>query len=162
VSPSWAFDHAALTVPDLEAAVAFFAAVAGARELYRRTVEPRSDRAAMQTNYGAHPDAGFRLAKLDVGGAPVELFEYDAPDQRTEAPRNCDLGGHHLGFLVADLAAAIAAVRDYPGTEVLGEVSTLPADHPLARRSWIYFLTPWGQQLELVCDSGRRPRAEPE
>ena len=160
MTAGWAVDHAALTVPDLDAAVAFFTAVAGARELYRRTVEAGADRDAMAVNYGAHPDAGFRLAKLDVGGAPVELFEYDAPDQRTAAPRNCDVGGHHLGFRVPDIEAAVAAVRNHPGTEVLGAVSTLPAGHPLAGRQWIYFRTPWGQQLELVSDRDRDVRTE--
>ena len=32
----------------------------------------------MPASYGAHREAGFRLAKLEVGGLPVELFEYES------------------------------------------------------------------------------------
>ncbi|GAA1694416.1 hypothetical protein MMUR_28830 [Mycolicibacterium murale] len=153
----WSLDHCSLTVPDLEAAVDFFTVVVGARTQYSRTLDPGSAPAAMRENFNAHPDVGFRLAKLEIpGGLGLELFEYQAPDQTREHPRNCDVGGTHLGFLVDDLNAAIARVRKYPGTRVLGHPQSLPPGHPLAGRTWIYFLSPWGQQLELVDDSGRQ------
>lgn len=153
---SWSLDHASLTVPDLDVAVAFFTDVVGAVELYRRTLAPRSDPEAMVVSFHAHPDAGFRLAKLDLGGVGLELFEYSAPDQRTDPPRNCDVGGSHLGFVVPDLGAAIARAAAHPGVRVLGSPQRLPDGHPLAGRTWVYLLTGWGQQLELVCDAGRR------
>jgi catechol 2,3-dioxygenase-like lactoylglutathione lyase family enzyme len=144
-----------MTVPDLDQAVAFFVAAMEAYELYRRELRPGTSPQEMRTNYGAHPDAGFRLAKLDIAGTPLEIFEYTAPDQSQRQPRNYDVGGSHLGFLVEDIDAAVETVQRQPGVRVLGEVSELPAGHPLAGRRWVYFLTPWGQQLELVSDERR-------
>ena len=148
-------DHASLTVPDLDAAVAFFVQVLGARERYRRRIAPGSARDVMASRYRAHPEAGFELAKLDVAGFGLELFEYIAPDLATTLPRNCDPGGSHLGFAVADLDLVCARAARHPGSRVLGPPSRLDPPHPLAGRSWVYLLTPWGQQLELVSDRGR-------
>lgn len=145
-----------MTVPDLNEAVGFFVAVMEARELYRRELRPGTSPQEMQTDYGTHPDAGFRLAKLDIAGTALEIFEYTAPDQSRRQPRNYDVGGSHLGFLVDDIDAAVVIVQRQPGARVLGNVSELPAGHPLAGRRWVYFLTPWGQQLELVSDERRR------
>lgn len=157
VATATVIDHASLTVPDLDAAVAFFVEVLGAREHYRRRVEPGKARDVMASRFNAHPDAGFELARLDVAGFGLELWRYTAPDLATTRPRNCDPGGSHLGFLVPDLAAACAAAERHPGSRVLGPPSRLDPPHPLAGRTWVYLLTPWGQQLELVCDRDREP-----
>jgi catechol 2,3-dioxygenase-like lactoylglutathione lyase family enzyme len=154
-SPGWRLDHAALTVPRLEEAVAFFTDVVGAVLGYDRSLPAGTAPLAMRESFNAHEDAGFRLAKLYVGGVGLELFEYTAPDQRTDQPRNCDVGGSHLGFLVPDLAAAVVRAAAHPGVRILGEPQLLPAGHPLAGRRWVYLLTPWGQQLELVSDELR-------
>ena len=81
-------------------------------------------------------------------GANFEVFEYDAAAQRTEPPRNSDVGGHHVALYVDDLDAAIAHLRSH-GVRLLGEpVHRL--EGPNGGRSWIYFLAPWGMQFELV------------
>lgn len=151
----WSLDHCSLTVPDLDEAVRFFTTVVGASVQYERSMTPGSDPEAMRGHFNAHPQAGFRLAKLHVGSIGMELFEYSSPDQRTDQPRNCDVGGSHLGFLVGDIDAAIERASAFPGVVVLSEVQLLPPDHPLGGRRWVYLLTPWDQQLELVSDQGR-------
>lgn len=146
-----AVDHVSLTVPCLDQAATFFVEALGARELYRRAwAAPPAGDPAMAARFDMHEHAAFRLAKLDLGGLGLELFEYQAPDLSTVRPRNCDAGGCHLGLLVDDVDAAAAHIGAMAGVRLLGTVSEIGAGHPLAGRRWIYFLTPWGQQLELV------------
>jgi catechol 2,3-dioxygenase-like lactoylglutathione lyase family enzyme len=142
-----------LTVPDLGQAVDFFTTVVGARLLYHRSLEPGTQPETMRENFHAHPQAGYRLAKLGLGDVGLELFEYDAPDQHVVQPRNCDVGGSHLAFRVVDLDAAVARAESHPGVRILGDRQTLPRNHPMAGRTWVYLLTPWDQQLELVSDA---------
>jgi glyoxylase I family protein len=85
----------------------------------------------------------FRLG----GQAVFEVFQYEAPEQSDVVPRNSDIGGHHVALYVDDLDAALAYLHDHDVT-VLGD--------PTASRSasegqrWVYFLSPWGMQFELV------------
>jgi len=81
-------------------------------------------------------------------GANFELFEYESPDQNRQQPRNSDVGGHHIAFYVDDIHEAIAYLNA-KGVRVLGE-PTVRDSGPHAGQTWIYFLTPWGMQLELV------------
>ena len=85
----------------------------------------------------------FRLG----GQAILEVFHYTAPDQRTEPPRNSDIGGHHVALYVDDLDAAVAHLRGH-GVTVLGEPTASRGPHEGQR--WVYFLAPWGMQFELV------------
>jgi glyoxylase I family protein len=93
------------------------------------------------------------------------VFHYRSPDQRDSMPRNSDIGGHHVALYVDDLDVAIDHLRGH-GIEVL--------DGPTASRGpaegnrWIYFVTPWGMQFELVSypggkafDRARRAGAAP-
>jgi catechol 2,3-dioxygenase-like lactoylglutathione lyase family enzyme len=146
-------DHVAVTVPDLDAAAALLVEVFGAEELYRRRYAPPLGSDEMAVQYGAHVEASYRLAKLRLAGTDVELFEYTAPDQRTDHPRNADVGGGHLGLRVADVDAAVALLADEPRVRVLGAVRQIAPPHPLAGRRWVYLVTNWGLQLELVADA---------
>lgn len=147
-----ALDHVAVTVPDLEEAVAFFVEVLGAEVVYRRAYAPAPGTDEMAVQFGAHPAASWRLAKLRLAGADLEVFEYRAPDLRMAFPRGCDAGGGHLGLRVADVDAAVAELRDEPRVRVLGTVQEIPPPHPLAGRRWVYLFAPWGLVLELVAD----------
>ena len=62
-------------------------------------------------------------------------------------PRNSDIGGHHLAFYVDDLDSAVAYLRE-EGVRVLGEPTR--SRNASEGQRWVYFLTPWGMQLELV------------
>jgi catechol 2,3-dioxygenase-like lactoylglutathione lyase family enzyme len=154
--PGWTIDHLAMTVPRLDEAAEFFVSFLGARELYRSSLPPTTDPEAMALNFNAHPAAGYRMAKLQIGDLPLELFEYQAPDLCGGMPRNCDPGGHHIAFLVANIGQAVQRLKECHDVTILGRPSQIRPPHPLAGRSWVYFITPWGQQLELVCDEQRR------
>ena len=81
-------------------------------------------------------------------GPNFEIFQYEAPGQRMEPPKNSDIGGHHLAFYVDDMDAAVAYLKS-KGVRLLGE-PTLRTAGPNAGQHWIYFLSPWDMQFELV------------
>ncbi len=141
-------EHVGFTVPDLEEAAAFFTEVIGCELVY--TLGPfRSDDGWMAEHLNVHPRAVMdRLAFFRCANGPnFEVFQYEVPDQHPVPPRNSDVGGHHLAFYVQDLDAAVAHLRSHQVT-VLGE----PTDSagPSKGQRWVYFLAPWGMQLELV------------
>lgn len=142
-------DHTGVTVPDLEAAVAFFCGALGCQELYR--LGPfQADDDWMARRLGVDRAAVIpQIAILACGtGSRLELFHYVAPDQDPHIPRNSDMGGHHIAFYVDDMDRALEAVRAH-GAEVL-DLPTAMADGPSAGETWVYVRTPWGLQIELV------------
>jgi len=161
-------EHIGVTVPDIEAATAFFVEVLGAEVLFE--VGPfSSDDDWMEKHLGVHPRAVIRRLRMLrlTAGPSVELFEYSSPDQDLARPRNSDAGGHHLAFYVTDMAAAVDHLKRH-GVKILGDPATL-ADGASAGLTWVYFLAPWGLQLELVSapsglayeTSGGRPMWRP-
>ena len=161
-------EHIGLTVPDVEAATTFFVDVLGAEALFEAGPFSSEDD-WMEKHLGVHPRAVIRrLRMLRLAAGPsVELFEYSSPDQDDARPRNSDAGGHHLAFYVADMAAAVDCLKRH-GVNILGDPTTL-VDGASAGLSWVYFLAPWGLQLELVSapnglayeKSGGRPMWRP-
>ncbi len=145
-----AVHHVAYTVPDLNQAVEFFIDVIGAELVYTLGPVQDSEGDWMTRQLGVAADACAQIAMLRLGPVTnLELFEYTAPDQRRLLPRNSDWGGHHLAIYVTDVMAAVAYLRTQPGVQVLGEPQTV-VDGPIAGDRWVYFLTPWGMQLELI------------
>jgi len=141
-------DHIGFTVPDLDEAVAFFVNVLGCEELYG--IGPvRADDTWMQEQLNVHPRAEFhnRLLRCKFG-SNFEIFEYSAPGQNLTLPRNSDIGGFHLAFYVDDFDAALAFLKR-KGLRILGE-PVVRTEGPVSGQTWIYFLSPWGMQLELV------------
>lgn len=142
-------EHIGFTVPNLDEAIDFFVNVIGCEPFYE--LGPfQSDSDWMQTQLNVHPRAVMkRLKFLRCGnGSNFEVFEYSAPDQRREQPKNSDVGGHHLAFYVDDIDAAVAYLKAR-NIRVLGDI-VVRGDGPSAGQSWVYFLSPWGMQLELV------------
>jgi catechol 2,3-dioxygenase-like lactoylglutathione lyase family enzyme len=143
-------DHIGFTVPDIEQAIAFFVDVLGCEPFY--DLGPFSDAEGnwMETHLGVHPRAVMRRLKFlrCRNGANFELFEYTAPHQRRTLPRNSDVGGHHIAFYVDDIDAAVAYLKDH-AVRVMGE-PTVRTSGPSAGQTWVYFLSPWGMQFELV------------
>jgi len=160
-----AVDHVSFTVPDLDEAVDFFETALGASVVYRRRRRGGADERRMVERFAAHPSTAYELAMLRcAGGFHVELFAFESPDQNRVAPRNVDVGGHHLALLVDDVDAAVKRLRARGGIRFLGEPETSPPDHPAAGARWVYLVAPWGQQFELVSrvtpleDAGRAAR----
>lgn len=143
-------EHVGFTVPDLEAATRFFVDLIGCELVY--SIGPIADSRGdwMRRQLNVPPDAVVKELRLfRCGHGPnFEIFEYTAPGQQLTPPRNCDVGGHHLAFYVDDFDAALAYLRAQ-GLRVLGE-PTVRDTGPSAGQTWVYFLTPWGMQLELV------------
>lgn len=142
-------DHIGFTVPNLDEAIDFFVGVIGCEAFYE--LGPfQFDDDWMQTNLNVHPRAIMKKLKfLRCGhGSNFELFEYDAPGQNRDQPKNSDVGGHHLALYVDDFDAALNFLRER-GITILGEPTVRTAG-PSAGQTWVYFLSPWGMQLELV------------
>jgi len=141
-------DHVGFTVPDLEAARAWLVDVLGCEYMY--SLGPfESDDDWMAEHLNVDPRAVMRrLHFFRCGGQAVfEVFQYEAPEQQTVAPRNSDVGGHHVALYVEDLDAAVAYLRA-AGVTVLGDPTT--SRGPSEGQRWVYFLSPWGMQFELV------------
>lgn len=142
-------DHVGFTVPDLDEAVAFFRDVIGCEVFY--PMGPVSaDDDYMKRRLNVHPRARIKQIRLlrCANGANFEVFEYEAPEQVTEPPRNSDVGGHHLAFYVDDIEEAVSYLKSH-GLTVLDDPE-YKTQGPSAGEAWVYFLAPWGMQLELV------------
>jgi catechol 2,3-dioxygenase-like lactoylglutathione lyase family enzyme len=146
-------DHVGLTVPNLDQAVDFFVTVIGCELFYEMGPFSASDN-WMADHLGVHPRAVMRKLKFlrCRNGINIELFEYQAPDQNSVMPRNSDIGGHHVAFYVDDMDAAVSHLRHH-SVRVMGE-PVLRTEGPSAGQRWVYFLTPWNLQCELVSFPG--------
>lgn len=141
-------DHIGFTVPDLEEATRFLVDVLGCEYLY--SLGPfESDDDWMRKNLNVHPRATVRENRFFRCGdqAVFEVFHYTSPDQRSAIPRNSDIGGHHVALYVDDLDLAVKHLKSQ-GVTVLGEPKA--SKGPAEGNRWIYFLSPWGMQFELV------------
>jgi catechol 2,3-dioxygenase-like lactoylglutathione lyase family enzyme len=143
-------DHIGFTVPDMDEAVDFFVNVLGCDEIF--TIGPFRDDEGdfMSKQLNVDPRAvipQIRMFRCE-NGTNIELFEFEAPGRRDEPPRNSDVGGHHLALYVDDIDEAIEYLRS-KNIRVLGETMHMQ-DGANAGLSWVYFLAPWGMQLELV------------
>jgi glyoxylase I family protein len=145
-------DHVGFTVPDLEQATAFLVDVLGCEYMY--TLGPmRSEGNWMREQLAVDPRAVINEIRFFRAGdgSMMEVFDYAAPGRAETIPRNSDIGGHHLAFYVDDLDVAVAYLRAHDVT-VLGEV--VASTGASTGQRWIYFLTPWGMQMELVSYPG--------
>jgi 2-epi-5-epi-valiolone epimerase len=142
-------DHFAFTVADLAEAVRFFTDVLGG-ELVYRLADVSSDDDWMSVHLNVHPRARCDIAMIRFGPTTnLELFEYTAPDQNLVAPRNNDVGGHHLAIQVDDVDAALDYLRVQPGVRVLGEPQNGLVGAAGCAGRWVYLLTPWGMHIAI-------------
>ena len=141
-------DHVGLTVPDLDQAQAFFCEVIGCELLYEMGALRRDD-AWMAEHLNLPAGSALRGLKFlrCADGTQIELLAFEACDPRP-VPRNTDGGGHHLAFYVDDIDQATAHLRAH-GVRVQGAPKA-SASGPSAGQHWVYFLTPWDLQCELV------------
>jgi len=143
-------DHVGLTVPDIDEAVAWFEEVMGATAPL--SFGPISDLQGtlMHDLLGVDARAVIdRITLLRIGhSANIELFQYEAPDQRQTHPRNSDWSGHHIAFYVTDIDAAVAYMEDKGVEKFFGPFSLTAG--PAAGQSINYFKTPFGTYVELI------------
>ena len=142
-------EHFGFTVPNLKEAVDFFENIIGAEVVYE--IGPfASDDNWMNEHLNVHPRTKIpKAAVVKCGnGSNFEIFEFESPDQEKKTPKNSDWGGRHIAFYVDDIDEAVKYLKEN-NIKVLGE-PTFMTDGPSAGESWVYFLAPWGMQLELV------------
>lgn len=142
--------HLGFTVPDVEEATAFFKDVIGCESFYSIGPFGPFDDNWMTENLNVDKKAVISTAHLMRcgNGVNLEIFQYTSPDQRKTLPRNSDIGGHHLAFYVDDMGAAVKFLEE-KGIKVLGKPHTF-TDTGMKGLTWVYFMAPWGMQLEIV------------
>ncbi|MGL5290658.1 MAG: VOC family protein [Vibrionaceae bacterium] len=142
-------DHIGFTVPDLNQAVAFFREHFAFELAYEFGPFAASDN-WMAEHLNVDPRAQIaKIAVMHANGINLEIFEYaDTVARKKTAPNNADIGGHHLAFYVDDMNAAVSYLKEQ-GIQVLGEPTAMH-EGPTAGETWVYFMAPWGMQLELV------------
>ncbi|PHP66773.1 glyoxalase [Zhengella mangrovi] len=143
-------EHIGITVPDIDEATRFFVNVLGCTPYLDSGPLGSDDDDRMTRLLNVHPRAVARkMRHLRCGhGSNIELFEYSAPDQNTTWPKNSDLGGHHLAFYSDDFDATLDWLRAH-GVRLLEGPNFVTKGQNSGCR-WIYFLSPWGLQMELV------------
>jgi catechol 2,3-dioxygenase-like lactoylglutathione lyase family enzyme len=143
-------DHTGVTVPNIKEAIAFFTDVIGCK--LTMSFGPFSDDKGtfMADLLNVHPRAKIdQITMMRCGnGSNIELFQYEAPDQKDATPKNSDIGGYHIAFYVDDINAAAKYLKEKNVRTMLGP---LPVDQgPAAGQSILYFMAPWGLQFELI------------
>jgi len=145
-------DHVGYTVPDLDAAIAFFTDVLGFAPEYRAGpyADPSGD--VMHDYLGVDRRARADVAVLRAEpGVLVELVQFTAPGQDTRPPLPSDAGGRHLAIGVADLDAAVAFLAARDDVELLpGENPPPDPAGPEAGLRSRYFRSPWGLFCEVI------------
>ena len=143
-------DHTGITVPDVKAATAFFTDVIGCT--HAMSFGPFSDDKGtfMQDVVNVNPRAVIdQISMVRCGyGSNIELFQYQSPDQAKTTPKNSDFGGHHIALYVDDIAKAAEYLRAKGVKTMQGPIPV--NEGPAAGQSILYFLTPWGMQMELI------------
>ena len=142
-------DHVGFTVPNLDEAVSFFRDHFGFEVAYQfGPFAANDDWMSVHLNVAA--DAVIdKIVVMAAGSTNLEIFGYAMSEtQKKLPPRNSDIGGHHLAFYVDDMDTAVAYLHQI-GLTVLGK-PTVMTQGPSAGETWVYFLSPWGMQLELV------------
>lgn len=145
-------EHLGFTVPDLEEAHRFFVDVIGCDFVYSLPTMQRDDD-WMREHLNVDPRSVVNEIRFyRCGFGPnFEVFEYAPTPEQKPQPLNSDVGGHHIAFYVDDLDAAVDHLRA-AGIRVLGEPTA--SRNASAGQRWVYFLSPWGMQFELVSYPG--------
>jgi catechol 2,3-dioxygenase-like lactoylglutathione lyase family enzyme len=141
-------EHIGFTVPDMAEAHSFFVDVIGCEFVYQLGPWTRDDD-WFSDHLNIHPRSVLKDLRFYrcAFGPNFEVFEFESPHQDRTPPQNSDVGGHHIAFYVDDIDVAVAYLRSH-GIRVLGEPTASSAASEGQR--WVYFLSPWGMQFELV------------
>lgn len=145
-------DHVGITVPDVNAASAFFEKALHAKKLYDVLPEGEKPFEGKETEQqlGIPPTSKIiHMRLIQIGDGPtIEMFQFaDAPQQKAAGLN--DFGYQHLAVYVDDIDAAAKQFKAAGGI-------LLSAPHPLAnvedgpRNQGVYGRTPWGSLVELI------------
>lgn len=145
-------DHVGVTVPDIDAATAFFTAAFGAVALYDVQPADAPPMAGGETEHQLGLPVGTRIVHMRLlrigASAGIELFQIEGADQ-APAAGIADLGLQHIAIHTDDIDAAASRFEAAGGT-------LLSDPHPLANQEdrpgnrGVYGRTPWGTLIELI------------
>ena len=141
-------EHIGITVPNLEEAHDFFVNTIGCEFVYKLGPWVRED-----NWFAEHLNIDPRSVLTELRfyrchfGPNFEVFEYKVEGQVIAPPKNSDVGGHHVAFYVDDMDDAVSYLKA-KGIRVLS--SPTSSSGASAGQRWVYFLSPWGMQFELV------------
>lgn len=144
-------EHVGITVPDHDAAVAFFEAAFGTEEMFSQTKSNGGPIPAEEISPQNGLRPGTAMMKVSVlrlqNGPNVEIFEIDRPGGNPESNIS-DFGISHFSVNVDDIDAAVEAFSNAGGTLLQGPYDlAAPEDGPGNRG--IFGRTPWGLLIEI-------------
>lgn len=143
-------DHTGVTVPDIAEAEAFFTDMLGCAKAMSFGPIADDKGTFMTDALGVDPKAAIKtITLMRCGfGSNVELFQYEAPDQRRLDQKNSDIGAFHIAFYVDDVAAVKAYLDEKKVPTRLGPIPI--TEGPAAGQTILYFQAPWGLQFEAI------------
>jgi catechol 2,3-dioxygenase-like lactoylglutathione lyase family enzyme len=139
------FDHAGITVSDLDASIDFYVKELGFELLVRRDglTFPH-----MRVLVG-HPDAVLDVAMLAVpGGSKLELVHYSTSAGAKVRNGSNDAGALHIAFRVPDMEGLVARLRQR-GIEFVSVPQTSPVG-PSKGAQFVYCRDPDGAIIEFI------------
>lgn len=143
-------DHLGLTVPDVAEAAAFFVDVLGFQQFYAHGPYVDEEGESQRVYFDRHPRSEcVEIRMLRTANLNLELLQFVAPDQVREVPKSSDWGSAHPALYVDDMASAVEHLRS-TGVRVLGGPLPLPGPEAAPEAEFCFFLTPWGQPIELI------------
>lgn len=141
--------HPGIVVPDLDAAIAFYGALFGYREVFRGAWQAPA--VIFDQIVGLEGSAG-RSCLMQGAGGYLELFEYSAPvAEMLPESQSHQAGLRHLGFQVDDVDAMLEKLERIGGRRI-----NPPATMPGGGRA-VYARDPFGNLIELMTPGGRMP-----
>lgn len=137
--------HAAIAVPDLEEALAFYVDRLGLELTWRGDWSG----SRMADEAFALKDSAGKIAMLKSGGASLELFQFDAPAAAAQDPRRAvsEHGYTHIAFDVRDVDSA------YEELSAAGVCFQSPVQRSGGTK-FVYGRDPFGNVFELKQAAG--------
>lgn len=143
-------DHTGITVPDMKQALDFFVGVVGCKEAMH--FGPISDDKGTLMSDLVGVDAKAKIDQVTLVrcgyGSNIELFQYEAPDQRDLKAKNSDIGAFHIALYVDDVGVAKKYLDSKGIATRMGPVPMTEGAN--AGQTIMYFQAPWGLQLEAI------------
>lgn len=144
-------EHIGITVPDHDAAVAFFRAAFGAEEMISQTEANGGPMPAEEVGPMNDLRPGTSMLKVSIlrlrNGPNVEIFEIDRPGGSPDA-NIADYGISHFSVNVGDIHAAASAFEAAGGTLVSAPYDLgAPEDGP--GNKGVFGRAPWGLLIEI-------------
>jgi predicted enzyme related to lactoylglutathione lyase len=152
--PALAINHVGVTVPDVFAAIDWYAEVFGFRCIMGPRVLETTEHAEASTVFGSRFRRAWQAHLLTGNSVGIELFQFIDPPTGGPRPSKepvawLDRGIWHLCITHPDVAAMVQRVTDHGGAVLAAPYQFVPG------RPWTlaYTTDPWGTVLEFMSHS---------